>query len=280
MIEVMESRYEHSPEAVAAMNTDALRDNFLLTDLMKENEFSFLYTHYDRCIIGTIVPVSGSFELPNFDNLKAAYFLERREMGILNIGGDGEVLVDGKSYSLQNLDALYVGKGNTAVSFRSVDAAQPAKFYLYSVPAHQSYPVQFMEKSKASPVALGARESANVRTIYKYIHKDGLQSCQLVMGVTVLNTGSIWNTMPAHIHDRRMEAYLYFDLPEDQVVFHFMGEPQQTRHLVVKNNQAIISPPWSVHSGVGTSSYSFVWAMAGENKDFTDMDMIKITDLR
>ena len=276
----MDSRYEQGPTEASRMSTSELRENFLVEDLMKTDQFSFLHTHYDRSVIGTAIPATIELELPNFDNMKSNYFLERRELGIINIGGPGEVILDDAVYQVGQLDAVYVGKGNKKVIFRSRFPENPAKYYLYSVPANKRYPNAFMRKEEASPIELGQIETANRRTIYKYIHQDGIPSCQLVMGVTVLSPGSTWNTMPAHTHDRRMETYFYFDLPSDQVIFHLMGQPWATRHLVTQNHQAIISPPWSIHSGVGTSNYSFVWAMAGENQDFTDMDPVKITDLR
>jgi len=196
------------------------------------------------------------------------------------VGGDGEISVDGTSFSLSKLDALYIGKGSKTVTFTSESAESPAQFFLLSAPAHQEYPTRKMSKEEASPVSLGTVETANERTIYKYIHRDGIKSCQVVMGLTVLKTGSVWNTMPAHVHDRRMEAYLYFDVNADHRVFHLMGQPQNTRHIVVANHQAVLSPPWSIHSGAGTTNYSFIWAMAGENQDFTDMDFANIADLK
>lgn len=276
----MNQRYTNSPNEVAGMDTARIRENFLITDLMQEDKFSFTYSHYDRAIIGSVVPLTGELELPNFDALKSDYFLERRELGIINIGGDGEVIVDGTSFKTGKLDAVYVGMGSKKVSFKSISKESPARFYLFSTPAHHSYPPGLITKEDAAPVNIGSRDTANERTIYKYIHLQGQRSCQLVMGLTLLQTGSVWNTMPAHVHDRRMEAYLYFDLPEDQVAFHFMGKPQETRHIVVKNEQAIISPPWSVHSGCGTANYGFIWAMAGENQNYADIDMVKITDLK
>ena len=188
--------------------------------------------------------------------------------------------MDGQVFALSKLDCLYIGKGSQKVTFKSADATAPANFFILSAPAHQVYPTSKLSKEEASPVALGSLETSNERTIYKYIHKDGLQSCQVVMGLTVLNKGSVWNTMPSHVHDRRMEAYLYFDVPQEHRVFHFMGQPQETRHMLVANHQAIVSPPWSIHSGAGTTNYSFIWGMAGENLDFTDMDFAAISDLR
>lgn len=239
-----------------------------------------IYTFYDRMMVGGVQPVDTSISLPNYPNLKAGYFLERREMGIINIGGPGTVMVDGIDYKLNRLDCLYIGKGSQKVSFESDDKTNPSKFYINSCPAHHSYPVQICTSAQASPMTVGSLETSNHRDIYKYIHLDGIKSCQLVMGITMLKTGSVWNTMPSHIHDRRMEIYLYFDLKSDQRVIHLMGEPHETRHLIVSNEQAIIIPSWSVHSGGGTSHYSFVWAMCGENLDYTDMDKLSMDDLK
>jgi 4-deoxy-L-threo-5-hexosulose-uronate ketol-isomerase len=276
----MEVRYHNSAIETAGMNTDELRAAFLMQQVMVADEIKLLYTHYDRVIIGGVVPLSKTILLPTHDALKADYFLQRREIGIINIGGDGEVIVNGKPYQLRKLDCLYVGKGNEKVEFASVNKTAPAKFYLLSAPAHAVYDLQLMKKEEASPVELGAVATANQRTIYKYIHADGLKSCQLVMGLTILKEGSVWNTIPTHVHDRRMEAYFYFDLAENQKVIHLMGQPTETRHLVVGNEQAIVSPPWSIHSGCGTSNYGFIWGMAGENYVYTDMDVININDLK
>lgn len=262
------------------MDTETLRKNFLLEEVIKNDECTLTYTHYDRMIVGGVKPVLSAVSLPLIDDLKANYFLERRELGIINVGGNGSIKADGQDYSLSKLDCLYLGKGTKDVSFSSADSNSPAVFFLLSCPAHQTYPNRLMTKDEASPVALGSPETSNERTIYKYIHNDGIASCQLVMGLTVLSNGSVWNTMPAHVHDRRMEIYFYFDIKEGQAVFHMMGKPSETRHMLLANNQAIVSPPWSIHAGCGTSNYSFIWGMAGENKDFTDMDVVKIPDLR
>lgn len=276
----MNQRYASSPAAVANMNTREIRENFLIDDLMQNDKFSFTYSHYDRAIVGSAVPVGKSLELPNFDNLRSEFFLERRELGIINVGGPGVVTADGVSFQIKKLDAVYVGMGTKSVTFKSGSQDDPAKFYLFSTPAHQPYPAALIKKEEAAPVNIGSKETANERSIYKYIYLQGKRSCQLVMGLTLLHPGSVWNTMPAHTHDRRMEAYFYFDLPSDQVVFHYMGQAQETRHLVVQNGQAILSPPWSVHSGCGTSNYGFIWAMAGENQDYADMDAVQVIDLR
>lgn len=269
-----------SQREAQTFTTAQLRENFLIETVFKNNEIHFVYTHYDRVVLGGASPIDSTLTLGTYDNLKSEYFLERREIGIINVGGEGTISADGESFSLSKLDALYIGKGVKEVTFSSTDANNPALFFLLSAPAHQTYPTRKMTKEEASPVSLGTVETANERTIYKYIHRDGIQSCQVVMGLTVLKTGSVWNTMPAHVHDRRMEAYLYFDLNTEHRVFHLMGQPQETRHLVVANHQAILSPPWSIHSGAGTTNYSFIWAMAGENLDFTDMDFVKISELK
>ena len=269
-----------SQREAQSFDTEQLRSNFLIESIFQKNEISLSYTHYDRVILGGIMPTSSEITLPTYDNLKSDYFLERREIGIINVGGDGEISVDGTMFSLSKLDALYIGKGSKSVIFKSVSAESPAQFFLLSAPAHHEYPTRKMSKEEASPVSLGSVETANERTIYKYIHRDGIKSCQVVMGLTVLKTGSVWNTMPAHVHDRRMEAYLYFDINPEHRVFHLMGQPQNTRHIVVANHQAVLSPPWSIHSGAGTTNYSFIWGMAGENQDFTDMDFTNIVDLK
>ncbi len=269
-----------SQREAQGFNTEQLRENFLIESIFQNNEVKIYYTHYDRVVLGGVMPSNTAITLPTYDNLKSDYFLERREIGIINVGGDGEIAVDGKTFPLSKLDALYIGKGSQSVIFTSNNSDNPAQFFLLSAPAHQMYPTRKMSKEEALPVALGSQETANERTIYKYIHRDGIQSCQVVMGLTVLKSGSIWNTMPAHVHDRRMEAYLYFDLNTEHRVFHLMGQPQETRHLVVANHQAVLSPPWSIHSGAGTTNYSFIWAMAGENLDFTDMDFAPIAELR
>jgi 4-deoxy-L-threo-5-hexosulose-uronate ketol-isomerase len=273
-------RYAQSPKEVSGLNTAELRANFLIDDLMQPDKFSFTYSHYDRAVVGSVMPVSSEQELPAYDNLKSEYFLERREIGIINVGGDGEVTVDGTTYKVNKLDAVFTGRGSKKVTFKSLSTDSPAMFYLYSLPAHKEYPHKLIKKEEASPTTLGSSATANERTIYKYIHMEGARSSQLVMGLTILAEGSVWNTMPAHVHDRRMEAYFYFDLPADQVIFHMMGEPQETRHIVVKNNNALISPPWSIHSGCGTSNYGFIWAMGGENLVYSDIDAVAIKDLK
>jgi len=276
----MQIRFQNSPVETSKMSTEELRNNFLIQNLMKPGAIELVYSHYDRMIIGGVVPLKESISLPNEGELKAAYFLERRELGIINVGGPGIVTADGIDYEISRLESVYLGKGTSNVSFSSVNADAPAYFYLLSTPAHMSYPNRKMTKEEAAPVNLGDIATSNKRTIYKYIHNDGIASCQLVMGLTVLEAGSVWNSVPPHTHTRRMEAYFYFDVHPDHRVMHFMGEPQETRHLVIANNEVAISAPWSMHFGVGTASYGFIWGMAGENKEFTDMDPQPIASLK
>ena len=275
----MEIRFQSSPKEVKGMNTEELRSNFLVSQLMKADELTLVYSHYDRVIIGGVKPVQKKVTLHNEEELKAEYFLERREIGIINVGGAGAVEADGNYYDLHKLDALYLGKGTKSVSFSSKSKDDPAAFYMMSTPAHQSYPIRKMTKEEATPVKFGELSTSNKRTLYKYIHLDGIRSCQLVMGLTVLDEGSVWNSVPPHTHTRRTEVYFYFDLPEQHRVFHLMGEPTETRHIVMKNHEAVISPPWSLHCAPGTSNYGFIWAMAGENQVFTDMDQVAIADI-
>jgi 4-deoxy-L-threo-5-hexosulose-uronate ketol-isomerase len=264
------------PQDFVKYNTEQIRERFLLEKLVHHGQINCTYTHYDRMIVGAAKPTSGSLTLGTYDQLKSNYFLERREMGIINIGGAGQVTVDGTAYSLEKLDCLYIGKGKQDVQFSGAEA----KFIFFSCPAHAEYPVQLMKSTDATPAEMGSAETANHRTINKYVHPDGLKSCQLMLGVTNFKAGSIWNTMPSHLHDRRMEAYFYFDLPENQRIIHFMGEPHETRHMFLNNEEAIVSPSWSIHSGVATSAYSFIWAMAGENASFADMDAVNIMNLK
>ncbi len=274
------SRYASSPEAVKKYDTQQLREEFLIDDLMQEDEVVLVYSHYDRYIAGSAVPVKGDLTLETIDPLKAPYFLERRELGIINVGGSGSVVVEGTSYPLGFKDALYIGSGNKEVIFKSDDSNNPAKFYLNSAPAHTTYPTKKVSLAEANKLQLGTMETANHRTVNQMIIGSVVTTCQLQMGMTELKPGSVWNTMPAHVHDRRMEVYFYLDIPENQAVCHFMGQPQETRHIWMNNHQAVISPPWSIHSGSGTSNYTFIWGMAGENLDYGDMDVCKITDLR
>ena len=274
------SRYASSPEAVKKYDTQQLREEFLIDDLMQEDEVVLVYSHYDRYIAGSAVPVKGDLTLETIDPLKAPYFLERRELGIINVGGSGSVVVEGTTYELGFKDALYIGAGNKEVVFKSDDKSNPAKFYLNSAPAHTTYPTKKVSLAEANKLQLGTMETANHRTVNQMIIGSVVTTCQLQMGMTELKPGSVWNTMPAHVHDRRMEVYFYLDIPENQAVCHFMGQPQETRHIWMNNHQAVISPPWSIHSGSGTSNYTFIWGMAGENLDYGDMDVCKITDLR
>lgn len=276
----MIERNTYSPGEVKKMDTQQLRDAFLVSSLMQNGKLNFVYSHFDRMIIGGIVPAIEKLHLEQYDALKSTHFLERREMGIINIGGEGTVMAGDESFTLNKLDCLYLGRGTENISFASADVNQPAAFFLLSAPAHASHPNTLVQNKDADATRLGAPETSNERTLYKYIHPDGIKSCQLVMGLTMLADGSVWNTMPAHTHNRRMEVYLYFDVKKEQTVFHLMGEPQETRHLTVADQQAVISPPWSIHSGCGTANYSFIWGMAGENQSFADMDFVAINDLR
>lgn len=276
----MEIRFQQSPAETRTMTTAQLRENFLVEGLMEQGNIKLVYSHYDRMIIGGVVPSANEIVLPNEGELKAIYFLERREIGIINVGGTGTITADGASYTLDKLECVYLGKGTQDVRFSSNNSTDPAMFYLLSVPAHHTYPNRKMTKAEAAPVNLGDISTSNKRTIYKYIHNDGIESCQLVMGLTVLDEGSVWNSVPPHTHTRRMEAYFYFNLDAAQRVMHFMGEPQETRHLVMANNEAVISAPWSMHFGVGTANYGFIWGMAGENKEFTDMDPVPVPTIK
>lgn len=277
----MERRYASHPQEVKHFDTDRLRKEFHIPTLFTPDRLELVLTHEDRLIIGGANPVQQDVKLEtDLKELGVSYFLERRELGAINVGGPGSIIVDGTEYELNNKDCLYVGKGSREVIFRSKDASKPAKFYLNSAPAHKEFPTAKTTLAEAESGALGSIENSNERTIHRFIHENGIQSSQLVMGMTQLKTGNMWNTMPAHVHPRRMEAYMYFDLAEDAVVFHLMGEPNETRHLVVRNEQAVISPSWSIHSGVGTSNYTFIWGMAGDNKAYADMDAVQMKDLR
>ncbi len=274
-----ETRYASSPEAVKKMDTEELRKEFLIPNLMEKGKLHLIYTHYDRYMAGGVVPDT-PITLETIDPLKSEYFLERRELGIINVGGKGAVVVDGTPYELGHKDALYVGRGVKEVVFKSDIQGKPAMFYLNSAPAHTSYPTKKVSLADANKLELGSLETANDRTVNQMIIGGIVTTCQLQMGMTELKSGSVWNTMPAHVHDRRMEVYFYLDVPEDQAVCHLMGQPQETRHIWIQNHQAVISPPWSIHCGSGTSNYTFIWGMAGENLDYTDMDVAKITELR
>jgi 4-deoxy-L-threo-5-hexosulose-uronate ketol-isomerase len=276
----MQIRFSPNQNDYQKLCTDGLRANFLIETLFAPGKVELVYSDADRAIIGSAVPTAGALKLVTDAELRAAFFCERRELGVLNIGGSGAVEVDGKKYELNKLDCLYVGRGSQEISFSSKNSAEPAAFYLLSYPAHVAYPTTLSTVKDAAPVELGTPADANRRTIYKYIHVDGIKSCQLVMGFTKLQEGAVWNTMPPHTHTRRSEVYVYFDLDPKRRVMHFMGTPQQTRHLVVANRQAVISPSWSIHSGCGTGAYTFCWGMGGENQAFDDMDAVPAAELR
>ncbi|HEY5465063.1 MAG TPA: 5-dehydro-4-deoxy-D-glucuronate isomerase [Hanamia sp.] len=276
----IETRHTGSPKEAATMNTTELRENFLIEKVFGKDEIHLTLSFYDRYIAGGAMPVNKEIELPNPENLKANYFLERREMGIINVGGKGTVEADGEKYELDFKEALYISKETKKVKFHSADKSKPAKFYINSAPAHQKFSTKKITKKEAEIVTLGSLENSNHRTINKQIVNSVLQTCQLQMGMTELKNGSVWNTMPAHTHDRRMEVYFYFEIPENQSVCHFMGEPQETRHIWMQNEQAVISPNWSIHAGAGTSNYTFIWGMAGENLDYGDMDVCDVKDLK
>jgi 4-deoxy-L-threo-5-hexosulose-uronate ketol-isomerase len=276
----MEVRFLPDNNTYKRMITQELRNTFLVENLFNADKIDLVYTDVDRAIIGSAVPVTKALKLEaSKKEMSAEYFTERREIGIINVGGAGIIKADNAGFELDFKDALYIGRGTKEVEFKSENKDVPAKFYMMSYPAHTKYENRMMKFSEAEPAKLGSQEESNKRTIYKYIHSNGIKSCQLVMGLTELDEGCIWNTMPAHTHLRRSEIYTYFNVKEDSVVFHFMGEEKETRNLVVKNLQAVISPSWSIHAGAGTKNYSFIWAMGGENQEFADMDVIKIKDL-
>jgi len=272
----MKTYYAISPAEYSRMNMKELRENFLLEGLFEPGKINLAYAHYERIIVGGALPGEGSLPLKAAQELAAAYFLERRELGVINIAGPGRILADGVVYPMQKYDCLYIGRGTDKISFASEEAQNPACFYFISAPAHKEYPTRHIPKEKAVQAALGSGETCNERVIYKYILPGAAESCQLVMGLTILAPGSVWNTMPCHTHERRMEAYLYFDVPPGQSVFHLMGPPEETRHIVIKDRQAALSPPWSIHSGAGTANYSFIWGMLGENQDFDDMQSVSL----
>lgn len=287
----MKIRMSASPEDVKFYTTKRLRDEFLIDELFIVDEISLIYSHIDRIIVGGIMPSIKELPLVAGDEIRAEYFLERREMGVINIGGDGYINVDGEKYMLKNQDGMYIGRGSKNISFGSADKTNPAKFYLNSVPAHKAYPTVLIKLEgeedphtviikEENKVELGSLEQSNHRVIKKYILPGQVESCQLVMGMTSLVPGSVWNTMPGHTHDRRMEVYLYFGLEDKDFVMHYMGEPEETRHIVVRNEQAVISPSWSIHAGSGSRNYTFIWGMAGENQDFNDMDSIDMTTFK
>lgn len=273
------TRHAIHPADSKHYDTAKLRESFLIEGLFQKDSIQLTYTLYDRLIVGGVHPVDQSVRLESFPTLRSENFLDRREIGIINVGDTSRITVDGQDYELANKEALYAGMGVKEVIFHPA-AGGKSYFYFNSAPAHRSNPTKKVSLAEAETVELGSMENSNHRTIRKVLINSVVDTCQLQMGVTELKPGSVWNTMPAHTHDRRMEAYFYFDLPEDQTVCHFMGEPQETRHLFVKNRQAVISPPWSIHSGAGTSNYTFIWGMAGENLDYNDMDKVSPTDLQ
>jgi 4-deoxy-L-threo-5-hexosulose-uronate ketol-isomerase len=276
----METKYMPDPVRYPRMTTAELRASCLIENLFQPGTIQLVYTDVDRAVVGGIVPTSQKLLLGTVKELASAYFAERREIGVLNIGGKGSITVDGKAFSLEKRDCLYIGRGSQKIEFASADAKSPARFYLVSYPAHTAYPTKLATQKDAEPVNLGSQKDANQRTIFKYIHPNGIKSCQLVMGFTELKEGSVWNSMPPHTHARRTEVYLYFDVAPDAVVFHIMGTAQETRHLVVRDGEAVLSPPWSMHCGAGTRNYTFIWAMGGENQEFTDMDQIAANTIR
>lgn len=287
----MELRTAASPKDVKHYTTERLREEFLIQGLFAADEIKLVYSHIDRIITGAAVPVSGELKLTAGDELRAEYFLERREMGVINIGGAGTVTVDGKTYDVAFKEGMYIGMGAKDISFASKNGAAPAKFYINSAPAHRAYPTVLIKPEgeagdgvvivkEENKVELGSLEDANHRVICKYILPGQVESCQLVMGMTQLKPGSVWNTMPCHTHDRRMEVYLYFEMPEDALVMHYMGEPDETRHIVMRNEEAVISPSWSIHAGCGTRAYTFIWGMVGENQAFDDMAGVEMKDLK
>ena len=281
---MVDIRYSTGKEAFSRMNTEELRKEFLVKDIFRADDISCVYSHIDRIVVLGAMPVSKSVDLQkNIDPMKdfgVDYLLQRRELGIINIGGNGKVIADGKSFDIIHFDGLYIGAGTKSVQFTSDDPANPAKFYMTSAPAHCTYPTKHIKFAESKHVPAGKAEDSNLRTINQYIHPDVLDTCQLSMGLTHLEPGSVWNTMPAHTHERRMEVYFYFEIPENQVVFHFMGEGDETRHIVMQNDEAVINPSWSIHSGAGTSNYTFIWAMCGENRTYTDQDWLNTADLR
>ncbi|WP_427138250.1 5-dehydro-4-deoxy-D-glucuronate isomerase [Psychrobacillus psychrodurans] len=276
----MKIMYSHHPEDVKGYTTDKLRDQFLMESVFLEDSIELTYSHVDRIIYGGAMPKEKALTLSAEKELAASYFLERREMGVINIGGDGVIMLDGEKIELNSKEGIYIGRGTKEVIFQSNDPNSPAKFYINSCPAHKKYPTVKVSQDQAIARPLGDIKSMNKRTIYQFIHPDVLETCQLSMGMTVLEEGSGWNTMPCHTHERRMEVYLYFNMQEDTRVFHLMGQPTETRHIVMANEQAVLSPSWSIHSGIGTSNYTFIWGMCGENQDFDDMDFVDMKEIR
>jgi 4-deoxy-L-threo-5-hexosulose-uronate ketol-isomerase len=276
----MEMRYPAHPSDFRGYTTERLRRDYLIENLFEPGKMRLVYSQSDRIIVGGACPAGSGLVLEAGKELGTEFFLARRELGVINIGGKGTVTIDGKTHELGGRDGVYIGMGAKEIALVSADSGQPAKFYLNSAPAHKSYPTRAVSMKNAKRIALGSRSESNQRVIYQYIHPEVLETCQLVMGMTILEPENVWNTMPCHTHARRMEAYMYFDLPENAVVFHFLGEPSETRHIVVRNEQAVLSPSYSIHSGVGTAPYTFIWGMVGENQTFTDMDFVPMDALR
>ncbi|HCE57517.1 MAG TPA: 5-dehydro-4-deoxy-D-glucuronate isomerase [Prolixibacteraceae bacterium] len=277
---IYEERYNYHPDDFKSYDTSRIRKEFLVEKVMEPGKIRLVYSVIERFIVGGAVPLNVGLKLEPIDPLKASYFCERREVGIINVAGSGIVEVDGTAYKLDFKDALYIGKGSREVTFKSVDAGKPAHFYINSAPAHKEYPVKHITLGQSNKLHLGSLQTSNERTINQLLINTVVETCQLQMGMTELKTGSVWNTMPPHLHSRRNEVYFYFDVPEGQAICHFMGQPHETRHIWMQNEQAVISPNWSIHAAAGTSNYNFIWGMAGENLDYSDMDAIKPTELR
>jgi 4-deoxy-L-threo-5-hexosulose-uronate ketol-isomerase len=277
----METRYSADAIRFERMNTEEIRSTFLIENLFGAGKIELVYSFDDRAVIGSAVPTKGNpLKLEAGEQLACQYFAERREIGVINIGDAGTITVDGKKFTLAGKDLLYIGRGSRDIQFESANAQKPAKFYIVSYPAHAAYPAAMAKQADAQPVKLGSDEESNKRTIYKYVHPEGIKSCQLVMGCTDLAPNSVWNTMPGHTHTRRTEVYMYFAIETNLVVFHFMGKPEQTRHIVVRNQQVVLSPSWSIHSGAGLKNYSFIWAMGGENQTFADMQGFSLDNIK
>ena len=275
-----EIRFSNHPEDAKQYDTERIRKEFLVSNLMTPDEINLVYSMNDRYIVGGAVPVNETLSLDTIDPLKSVHFCDRREVGIINVGGTGSLTIDGKKYQLKRKEAIYIGAGTKEITLSSDDSKNPAHFYINSAPAHKSFPTKHVTLDDADSVEMGSMESSNARTINKLLVNSVIDTCQLQMGMTELKAGSVWNTMPAHLHSRRMEAYFYFEVPEDQAICHFMGDPKETRHIWLKNEEAVISPPWSIHSAAGTSNYIFIWGMAGENLDYGDMDTFGPSELR
>lgn len=275
-----ESRYSNNPKSIARSTTEEIREEFVVEQIFFEDDINLVYTFNDRLIFGGVMPVTKELEIKLDKELGVNYFLERRELGFINLGGKGSVVIDGEEEEILPRDGYYIGKETKQLVFKSLDKNDPAKFYIASAPAHKKYPNKKLEFEKIKKMPAGDAEHMNTRVINQYIHSDVVDTCQLQMGLTILEKGAAWNTMPCHTHDRRMEAYYYFDVPENDVVFHFLGLPTETKHVVLRNDQAVLSPSWSIHTGVGTSNYSFIWAMCGENMEYSDMDLVDMKVLK